>query len=349
LIGASPQNINLCRIRLLAEAACVSIALYLCFHSDYTGSNNRKDVGAIDSEGAMKKVWESGRPGDGGVPATVLVLVYNTPGLLIQCLQSFYDALLKRGWQFLVVDNGSDEDVRPILGTRFPAVDVIRSQQNLGFAAGNNLGLRAAKGECVILINSDVIARAEVLESLADSMRSDPRLGAMSPGLFTAEGEPQAFAFGDETSPVYLVRRGLRSVLGLGPMHDWSAKDPLEVGWVSAACLCVRRKTIEEIGELDERFPLYFEDVDWCLRMRAAGWKIIYNPRLHVRHLGGASQPGGSIDRRELYYRSLLLFCEKHYGRGWKLLIRMLLLVYRTLAANRAAPARASSDAPSCL
>ncbi len=297
----------------------------------------------------MKGARESRRQGNGGVPATVLILVRNTPGLLVQCLQSFYDALLKKGWQFIVVDNGSEEDVRPMLRTGFPAVEVIRSEQNLGFAAGNNLGLRAAKGECVILINSDVIAPADVLESLADTMRSDLRLGAMSPGLFTAHGEPQAFAFGDAASPAYLVLRGVRSILGLGPMHNWSVKDPLEAEWVSAACLCVRRKTIEETGELDERFLLYFEDVDWCLRMRAAGWKIIYNPRLRVTHLGGATRLDGSIDRRKLYHRSLLLFCEKHYGRGWKLLIQMLLLVYRALAAIRAASARASSNAPGCL
>jgi N-acetylglucosaminyl-diphospho-decaprenol L-rhamnosyltransferase len=228
--------------------------------------------------------------------ATVIVLVHNTPDLLIQCLNGFYDLLRSLDWQIIVVDNGSEIDIRPIIEERFKGVEVIRSEQNLGFAAGNNLGLRAAHGEFVFLVNSDVIARVETIESLIASLKSEPQAGAMSPGLLTANGEPQAFAFGGRMSPAYLLRRGLRAVLGLKPLHDWSAKDPVAVEWVSAACLCVRRRVIEDIGEFDERFPLYFEDVDWCTRMRAAGWKIVYNPRFTVTHLGGASRPDGRAD-----------------------------------------------------
>jgi GT2 family glycosyltransferase len=272
---------------------------------------------------------------DPGVNATVIILVHNTPDLLLQCLHGFSESLLNKNWQIIVVDNGSDMDVCPIVAQAFRGVDVIRSERNLGFAAGNNLGLRAAKGEFIFLVNSDVIATGETFESLIGSFQSDSRLGAISPGLLTAQGEPQAFAFGGAMSPRYLIRRGIRSVLGLKPLHDWAEKEPLDVEWVSAACICVRRKAVEEVGELDETFPLYFEDVDWCTRMRACGWKIVYNPRLKVIHLGGASPPDGTANRQELYYRSLLLFYEKHYGRFWKLLIGAFLAVYRMMAARR--------------
>jgi N-acetylglucosaminyl-diphospho-decaprenol L-rhamnosyltransferase len=274
------------------------------------------------------------------VPATVIVLVHNTPDLLLQCLHGFYDICRTKEWQIIVVDNGSDEDAGSTIRGRFDDVEVIRSEQNRGFAAGNNLGLRAANGEFVILMNSDVIARADMLESLVESLRCEPQIGAMSPGLLTAKGEPQAFAFGTEASPSYMIRRGIRATLGFGPVHDWSMKKPLEVDWVSAACLCVRRNIFEEIGGLDERFPLYFEDVDWCMRMRAAGWKVVYNPCLQVTHFGGASLPNGPSNRQELYYDSLLLFCEKHYGRIWQLLIRALLVVYRMLTHFRSAVVR---------
>jgi N-acetylglucosaminyl-diphospho-decaprenol L-rhamnosyltransferase len=273
--------------------------------------------------------------GNAEVKAAVIILVHNTPDLLLRCLRSFYESLRNKDWQIIVVDNGSEMDVHPLIEGEFCGVEVIRSEHNLGFAAGNNLGLRSAKGAFVVLVNSDVIASGETLEALVRSLQSEPQVGAMSPGLLTAQGEPQAFAFGGRMSPAYLVRRGARSVLGLRPLHDWSAKEPLDVEWVSAACLCVRRKVIEEIGGLDERFPLYFEDVDWCSRMRTAGWQVVYNPLLKVTHLGGASNPSGPADRKSLYYRSLLLFCEKHYGRGWGLLIRACLAVYRILAALR--------------
>jgi N-acetylglucosaminyl-diphospho-decaprenol L-rhamnosyltransferase len=270
---------------------------------------------------------------DASVPVTVIILAHNTPDLLQQCLQNIYAQCHSQRWQIIVVDNGSEENISRVLSGKFSRVEVIRSERNLGFAAGNNLGLRRAKGDFVILMNSDVIAQPETLGALVASLQKEPRAGAMSPGLVTAQWEPQAFAFGSDPSPGYLIRRGIRFLLRLGPLHDWAAKNSIEVDWVSAACICVRAKVIEEVGELDERFPLYFEDTDWCLRMRRAGWKIIYNPRLKIIHLGGASLPAHEPSRRQdLYYQSLLLFCEKHYGRCWQLFLRILLAGYRFLA-----------------
>jgi N-acetylglucosaminyl-diphospho-decaprenol L-rhamnosyltransferase len=280
----------------------------------------------------MQMPRESNTTSDPGVPATVIVLVHNTPELLLQCLQSFCELCRTRQWQIIVVDNGSEEDVASIVSGRFPGVEVIRSERNLGFAAGNNIGLRSAKGEFIILMNSDVISRPETLEALVASIQKEPRTAAMSPGLLTAQGDPQAFAFGSDPSPRYLIRRGMRALLRLGPLHDWSVSEPIEVDWVSAACICVRAEVIKAVGELDEYYPLYFEDSDWCLRMRTAGWKVVYNPRLKIIHLGGASQPeDGPAGRQDLYYRSLMYYCEKHYGRGCKFLLRILLAGYRLL------------------
>ena len=244
---------------------------------------------------------------DKDVRATIIVLVYNTPDLLVECLQAFYDSLHPKKWQIIVVDNGSARDVRPIVEGRFPGVDVIRSEQNRGFAAGNNLGLRAAKGEYVILINSDVIARGRGSRIAGGSRLFRTWRGRHESGTSYGAGGAAGVCLRRRNLSRLPGSAGNASVLGFGSMHNWSMKEPLDVGWVSAACLCVRSKVIEEIGELDERFPLYFEDVDWCMRMRKAGWRIVYNPRLQVTHLGGASRPGGSVDRRELYYRSLLL------------------------------------------
>jgi N-acetylglucosaminyl-diphospho-decaprenol L-rhamnosyltransferase len=271
-------------------------------------------------------------PNNPSPPVTVIILAYNTPELLVRCLQGFYVSCHEMGWQTIVVDNGSEEEIGSVIDARFDGIEVIRSERNLGFAGGNNIGLLKAKGEFVILMNSDVMAQAEILVSLVEAVRADPRIGAMSPGLLTAAGKPQAFAFGSQITPGYLIRRAIRRLLGLGYVHDWSIRKPIDVGWVSAACICVRRRTIEEVGDLDERFPLYFEDADWGLRMGSSGWRVVYNPLLRVTHLGGASRIRGPATRNSLYYRSLLLFCEKHYGVGWKLVLRPLLTLYRILA-----------------
>jgi N-acetylglucosaminyl-diphospho-decaprenol L-rhamnosyltransferase len=274
-------------------------------------------------------------PNNPSPPVTVIIVAHNTPDLLVQCLQEFYDRCSEMGWQTIVVDNGSEEEIGSAIDRRFDGIEVIRSERNLGFAGGNNTGLLKAKGEFVILMNSDIIAQAEILSSLVKAIRADPQIGAMSPGLLTAEGKPQAFAFGSKITPSYLIRRAIRRLVGWGYVHDWSIQKPIDVGWVSAACICVRRRTIEEVGDLDERFPLYFEDADWGLRMSASGWRVVYNPLLRVTHLGGASQIRGPATRENLYYRSLLLFCEKHYGIGWKLVLRPLLTLYRIFARTK--------------
>ncbi len=262
---------------------------------------------------------------------TVVVLTYNTRDLVLQCLSNFYDYAIRLGWQIIVVDNGSTDDTARALNEKFPDAELLRSDQNLGFAGGINLGLRRAAGQVIVLMNSDVSASAETLQGAAEALLAQPGVGALSPLLRTPDGKPQAFAFGDDQTPGYLLRRGLKAILGLGPMHQWGVQHPLEVDWISGACMLVRREVIEQVGLLDERFFLYFEDNDWCLRMRKAGWRILYDPRFEVVHLGGASLPQRH-QASQVYYQSLIRFTAKHYGPLRAGVVRILLASYRALA-----------------
>lgn len=265
---------------------------------------------------------------------SIIVLTHNTRDLVLRCVAGFYDRALLLGWQIIVVDNGSTDGTVQAVAERFPVVELIRSERNLGFAAGNNLGLRRAIGRVVILMNSDIITSAETLQALAEELLAHPEIGALSPRLVTLDGTPQPFAFGSDPQLGYLLRRGLRAVLHRGPMHDWAVDHPIEVDWVSGACLCIRQEVIQQIGLLDERFFLYFEDNDWCLRMRQAGWRVVYNPRWQVTHLGGASQPTRQLTS-QTYYRSLTEFYAKHYGPTATLFLRLLLPIYSRLMAVR--------------
>jgi len=272
-------------------------------------------------------------------PITVIVLTYNTRNLVLQCVRKFYPRAFSLGWQIIVVDNGSTDDTASAVTETFPAVEFIRSDRNLGFAGGNNLGLRQAKGRTIILMNSDVLAEAEVLQASADALWARPDTGVLSPRLLTPDGKPQPFAFGDDPTLGYLLLRGLKTLLGLGPMHRWDVEHPVEVGWVSGACMLVRREAVEQAGLLDERFFLYFEDNDWCLRMREVGWRVVYDPRFAVVHLGGASLPERSLANR-LYYQSLIHFYEKHYGPMATGALRLFLGMYRARALLDAARRR---------
>ncbi len=263
-------------------------------------------------------------------PLSVLVVTFNTRELTVGCIETFYDEAVAGAWEIILVDNGSSDGTIEAVKARFPAVRVIRSERNLGYAGGSNLGLRAAQGEVIILVNSDVLAPASVLRALRDTLMENPDIGAISPGLRRASGEPQPFAFGCDPTLRYLLRRGWRAIRRKGPLHDWAVSRPVNVDWVSGACLAVPDYVLRRVGPLDERFFLYFEDNDWCLRIRRAGWRVVYDPRWQVTHLGGASHP----ERRavsQVYQRSLLAFYAKHYGPLATLALRLLLPVYNRL------------------
>ncbi len=267
-------------------------------------------------------------------PASIVILTYNTRDIVLQCLAQFSADLARLDWQILVVDNASSDDTLVHVRRQFPAVETVRSEVNLGFAGGNNLGLRRATGEAVILLNSDVLASPDALRTLVSRVLAEPDIGAASAGLLTREGQPQAFAYGMDPTLSYLLQRNLRAALRLGPLHRWDVSDPVACDWVSGACLCARRAAIKQAGLLDEDYFLYFEDNDWCLRMRQAGWRIMYDPRVKVVHLGGTSQPERSA-ARDTYYRSLLTFYRKHYSRAETAMLRAALGFRRSMAAWR--------------
>ena len=151
-------------------------------------------------------------------PVSIIVLSYNTRDLTLTCLEQFTPEALSAGWQVIVVDNGSQDDTASAVRRMFPQVEVVCSQENRGFAAGNNLGLRRAEGKAVILMNSDVLASFAALAALPRFLDQHPRVGALSPQLRTRSGAPQAFAYGCDPKPGYLLRRGLHRLLGRGAL-----------------------------------------------------------------------------------------------------------------------------------
>ena len=263
-------------------------------------------------------------------PLSIIVVTFNTRDLTIRCIENFYDDAVAAGWEIISVDNGSADGTAQAVSARFPAVRVIRAEANRGYAAGANLGLGASRGEVMILLNSDVLAPAGVLGALREALLANPDIGAISPGLRTASGEPQPFAFGADPTLDYLLRRGWRTLRRRGFLHDWGVSEPIDVDWVSGACLAVRAEVVRRVGLLDERFFLYFEDNDWCLRIRRAGYRVVYDPRWQVIHLGGASQPEGWAVNR-VYQQSLLAFYAKHYGPLATAVLWLLLPVYNRL------------------
>jgi N-acetylglucosaminyl-diphospho-decaprenol L-rhamnosyltransferase len=264
-------------------------------------------------------------------PAISIVIVnWNTVQLLEQCLRSIIAGNCDSVAQIIVVDNGSTDTSLTLLQEQYPHVHCIQNRENVGFGRATNQGLSISTARYVLLLNSDTIIPPHAFAQLVDFMDHHSDAGACSPRLCQLDGQAQPFAFGDDPTPWYLARRATSLLLFRRPLHDWSVSHTLAVDWVSAACMLVRRSVIEQIGGLDEQIFMYFEDNDWCLRMRKQGWKIYYVPDVAITHIGGQSS-SLSLTTRRHYDTSLQYFYRKHYGTLSQRWLQLFQYLYRSL------------------
>jgi GT2 family glycosyltransferase len=162
------------------------------------------------------------------------------------------------------------------------------------------------------MVNPDAEVPAGAFGHLVAYLRAHPTHAAVGPILRGSDDLAQPYSFGGEPTPSYLARRALARVVGRS-LDDWATTSPCDVDWVSGACLVARREAFERVGGLDERFFMYFEDVDWCRRCRTAGWSIGLAAPVWVRHASTASYD--DLPRRHYYRQSLRRYYAKHYGR----------------------------------
>ncbi len=256
---------------------------------------------------------------------SIIIVNWNTKQLLLQCLASLAQSPVRH--EVVVVDNGSKDGSAAAVREKFPSVKIIRCERNRGYATANMHGFRASTGRYVLFLNSDTIVPPETLPRMIFYLEGSPQAAACGPRLAREDGATQAYAFGKDPTLLYLLarafaRQGLRA-----PLHDWETSEVQTVDWISGACLMVRRAAIEQVSGFDEHIFMYFEDNDLCLRLRRAGWRIVYDPQVHVIHLGGASLTNNTL-RRKYYYDSLIYFYSKHYSLLERLALRMMLPLY---------------------
>jgi len=261
---------------------------------------------------------------------SIIVVSWNTVKLLRECLVSLHASSTGVLMEIVVVDNASSDDSADMVQREFPGVRLIHNTSNAGFSRASNQGIVVSTGRYVLLLNSDTRFLLGALENLILFMEQHPEAGACGPRLIGPDGKAQAFAFGGDPTFHYLLWRGLSRLLFHRSLHNWDRDQVQEVDWVSGACLLVRRDIIGRIGLLDENIFMYFEDNDWCLRMREGGWKIYHNPHVSIIHIGGKSF-STSMAARLAYYQSLDYFYSKHYGPLARFLVRVFLVPYRFL------------------
>ena len=235
----------------------------------------------------------------------VVTLNYKVAPLAIDCLRSMVrDIKAIEGARVVVVENGSGDDSaeqlrEAIVEEGYTAwVELLPLSRNLGFTGGNNLVLRSAlsypdKPEYVLLLNADTVISPDAISRLVSFMDEHPRAGIAGSRLEYADGRPQGTPF-RFLSIASEFDRGL----GIGVVSRWLSRwlvcppkpqVATPVDWVAGASMIIRRQVIEELGPLDERFFAYFEDVDYCLNARRAGWLTWYVPESRIVHLEGSS------------------------------------------------------------
>lgn len=224
-----------------------------------------------------------------------------------------------------MVDNGSSDGTVELIRSDFPWVTLIPSDENLGFAVANNIALRRARGEYLLLLNPDTQVPAGALVTAVAALDERPRIGMLGCKLVRPNGTlDHACKRGFPTpSASIFYFTGLSRLRPRSPRvarYTMGDLDPNRVGFVDAvngAFMLVRRRALEEVGLMDERFWLYLEDLDWCYRFWQAGWPVLYWPRAEVVHVkGGSSTPYRSWRVNLAFHRSMWLFYRKHYERA---------------------------------
>jgi len=269
----------------------------------------------------------------------VVVVSYNTRDLTRNCLTSVRDALAHKGLdgRVWVVDNGSADGSVEMLRSEFPDVRLLVSQENLGFARGNNLALEdiarlGAPPRYVLLLNSDtVVLQPDALGHLVRFMDEHPEAGAAGARLVYGDGGFQHSAFRFPTLAMALLEfwplnhRLTNSRLnGRYPRRLYEGGEPFAIDHPLGAALMARWEAIREVGFLDPAFFMYCEEVDWCLRLKQAGWSVYTVPQAVITHLEGASAKQFREAMFVALWRSRFLLFDKHYSALYRCLARRI-------------------------
>jgi len=259
---------------------------------------------------------------------SAIVISYNTRAMTLDCLRSLYGDLGEMPSEVFVVDNASSDGSAAAIRDAFPQVIVIENARNAGFGAANNQAMRLARGEFLLLVNSDAILKPGAIAAMFEPMHADDRCAVVGPQLLNADGslQPSCYKFPGPMRSIFentLLTAAFPNHRVFGDYRAWKHDTRREVQFVIGACLLVRRSAVDEIGLFDEAFFLYAEETDWLYRFGRAGWKIWFTPAAQVFHLCGASGRQQPLRVFTEFHRGQERFVRKHHGRAG-------LVVYRT-------------------
>jgi N-acetylglucosaminyl-diphospho-decaprenol L-rhamnosyltransferase len=277
----------------------------------------------------------------------IVVVSYNTRSLLLSCLASVIESTKSASIELVVVDNASDDGSCEAAREACPQAVIVRNSTNLGFGAAANQAIAQTSAPFILLLNSDARLAPEAFSAMFDFVNSNSRCAAAGCRLTNAQGEELVSARNFLT-PFNQVFE-LLSIPKLFRSRYFSRTHRLRldanltdcsVDWIEAACLIVRRAALDEAGQFDERFFMYSEDEDLCMRLKKHGWSICFTGRGTAIHHGAGSSANRRLEMLCQLYSSQMLFLAKHRGRAsvslYKFAMKAALILKRFLLRGHA-------------
>ncbi len=263
---------------------------------------------------------------------TIVVVSWNVRELLRACLAAIGRGRGELALQVVVVDNASADGSAEMVAADFPWVELVASAQNAGFPAGNNLGLARARGRHVLLLNPDTEVVGDALSTLVAYLDAHPDVGVVGPQLLNADGTVQSSRRRFPTPATafftasWLQPFAPRRVLDHYYVRDRPDDETSDVDWVVGAAMMVRQSVVQQVGPLDAAYFMYSEELDWCRRIRDAGWRVVYLPAARVVHHVGKSSEQAVAARHINFERAKLRYFRKYHGRLLCAALRLFLL-----------------------
>ena len=276
-------------------------------------------------------------PGFAGFPAeqdhvvgpdlAIIIVSYHCRDQVLACVASVLETVLNHRLEVMVVDNDSRDGTITSLHREFPEVEVVEMRYNAGFSCANNRGIAATSARHVLVLNPDTIVEPTALDGLIDWLDDHPEVGVVAPRLVFPDGRGQltARAFPTPAAAIFGRRSPLTRIF---PHNRWSTRsligrehlgdEPFAVDWVSGAAMMVPRTVINEVGAFDEDFFLYWEDADWCRRIKDAGYEVWCVPKATVVHdEGGTRGHGWPAPIVGHFHDGAYRYFRKHHAPQW--------------------------------
>lgn len=266
------------------------------------------------------------------IDLSVIIVSWNVQPLLRACLHSVAAESGGLALQVIVVDSASSDGSADMVAAEFPWVTLIRCHENVGFPRGNNIGIAAANGRFVLLLNPDTVVHDQALLKMVQYLEAHPAVGVVGAQLLNEDGSVQSSRRRFPTlitgfvESSWLQAWAPTAVLSHYYAQDLADDQISQVDWVMGACLMTRQPIVQQVGGLDEGYFMYSEELDWCRRIKAAGWQVVYLPTAQVTHFQGKSSDQVVAQRHIYFNRAKLRYYRKYHGRLAATLLRLFLL-----------------------